>query len=240
MEKSKLGRLDWTSGPHGRKTYVLEMFEVISNSYDRFTARFSFGMDRHWKRVLLSWAKPWSRAADIACGTGDLLVGLAEQNSSKQLIGVDLSTRMASHACRKLPQGGAVLVADMTNLPIRTAAVDLITSGYGFRNVPDLDQAIKEVYRTLSPSGQLLVLDFYRPRNRVWSAFFRKYLSIAGRLVGLIVHSDAATYGYIAESIAHYITAGEFERKVEDAGFACNRRRVFLGGGICLHSFVRN
>ena len=51
----------------------------------------------------------------------------------------------------------------MTSLPFAPAAFDLVTTGYGLRNVPDLTAAIGEIARVLKPGGRLLSLDFNRP-----------------------------------------------------------------------------
>ena len=65
----------------------------------------------------------------------------------------------------------------MTSLPFRSAAFDLVTTGYGLRNVPDLDTAIDEIARVLRPGGRLLSLDFNRPESAVIRAGYLAYLT---------------------------------------------------------------
>ena len=54
------------------------------------------------------------------------------------------------------------LVGDMTKLPVSSATFDLVTTGYGLRNVPDLPAALAEIHRVLKPGGAFTaVVDLY-------------------------------------------------------------------------------
>ena len=73
-----------------------------------------------------------------------------------------LQLRAATHASDHAPP---VVTADMLALPFGDARFTVVTTGYGLRNVPDLDQALREIHRVLAPGGRLLSLDFNRPGN---------------------------------------------------------------------------
>ena len=60
-----------------------------------------------------------------------------------------------------LPSSG-----DMMALPFPDASFDVVTTGYGLRNVPELPAALAEIERVLVPGGVLLSLDFDRPVER--------------------------------------------------------------------------
>lgn len=57
------------------------------------------------------------------------------------------------------------VTGDMLALPFPDGHFTVVTTGYGLRNVPDLDQALGEIRRVLAPGGRLLSLDFNRPGN---------------------------------------------------------------------------
>ena len=84
---------------------------------------------------------------------------------------------------RAKPGAGAVrfLVGDMTSLPLPPASVDVVTTGYGLRNVPDLDRAIAEIARVLRPGGRFLSLDFEKPAHPGWRRAYFAYLTVVGR-----------------------------------------------------------
>ena len=82
----------------------------------------------------------------------------------------------------------------MLALPFPADSFDLVTTGYGLRNVPHLDQAIDEMLRVLKPGGQALSLDFDRPPNGLVRWLYFRYLTIVGGAVGWLLHRDPDTY----------------------------------------------
>lgn len=209
---------------------VRHLFDTIEPSYDRFTRRFSFGMDRRWKREVRRLAArhaPGIRHVDLATGTGDLLFTPAS-------VGIDFSARMLQAARRR----AAVRVAagDLMRLPLADASVDVLTAAYAFRNVEDGARGLAEAHRVLVPGGVLVTLDFYRPARRTWRRLFEGYLAVAGHAAGWLAHRDGRTYGYIARSLAPWVTADEFAAMLAAGGFTALARQDFLGGGVAVHA----
>lgn len=233
--------------PARRQTFVTRMFDIIAPRYDRFTRVFSYAMDARWKQELLSPLADLpagSRIVDLACGTGDLAFAAAEYVRDASVLGVDASSRMidganARKAQRNQQAGVTFTVGDMLDIPASAGAVDAVTAGYGFRNVPDATQAVREVSRVLRPGGLLLTLDFYRPRNAIWRALFLWYLRVAGNLVGWLWHREPVVYGYIASSIDAFMSWQDFSALLEREGFEIVSVRRKLLGGVALHSARR-
>lgn len=226
---------------------VTPMFDVIAPRYDAFTRLFSFGMDAVWKEQLIaavvSRAQHASRALDVACGTGDLGFALAARLPALHVTGVDPSNEMLTLATERARAIGdrrvTFQLGDFSALPADTATVDVLTAGYGYRNVPDLEAAVRESARVIRPGGTLASLDFFLPTNRVWRALFLWYLRAAGNLVGWWWHRTPAIYGYIARSIAAFVTADQFTALLERHGFRVIETRRMLLGGTALHIAVR-
>src|ERR1700738_5000712 len=139
---------------------VRRLFHTIADRYDLITGLLSFGRDRRWKATLVALAdvRPGARALDLATGTGDIAFGLAA--SGARVAALDITHRMLQIASRKRPAGAAVafVTGDMTALPFPRGAFDLVTTGYGIRNVPVIEPAIAEIRRVLRPGGLLLSL----------------------------------------------------------------------------------
>jgi demethylmenaquinone methyltransferase / 2-methoxy-6-polyprenyl-1,4-benzoquinol methylase len=226
---------------------VTPMFDVIAPRYDAFTRLFSFGMDAVWKRELVdavvARSNNASRALDVACGTGDLGFALASQLPALQVTGVDPSSEMlviANDRARTAAEGRVTFhLGDFAALPADAASIDVLTAGYGFRNVPDLDAAVRECARVMRPGGTLGSLDFFLPTNAIWRALFLWYLRMSGNIVGWWWHRTPAIYGYIARSIASFVTADQFTAMLERHGFRVIQTRRMLLGGTALHIAVR-
>ena len=220
------------------------MFDIIAPRYDRFTRVFSFGMDRRWKAELVAWMRTAiaaeSRVLDLACGTGDLAFAAGQRATRGSVVGIDASSRMIDlareRAMREAPfENVQFRVGDMSSLGVDAASVDAITAGYGLRNVPQFELAVREIARVLKPGGVLATLDFYRPESRVWRSLFLTYLKAAGNWVGWLWHHEPVVYGYIAPSIDHFVSWQRFSATLEQHGLHVESVRVKLLGGVALH-----
>jgi demethylmenaquinone methyltransferase/2-methoxy-6-polyprenyl-1,4-benzoquinol methylase len=129
----------------------------------------------------------------------------------------------------------AFVTADMLALPFGDAQFDVVTTGYGLRNVPDLRVALAEVQRVLTPGGRFLSLDFNRPDRPLVRAAYLMYLTVVGSTLGLLLHRDPDTYRYIPESIRLYPGALGVARLMEAAGFTDVRIVPVLGGLMVIH-----
>jgi ubiquinone/menaquinone biosynthesis methyltransferase len=228
--------------PEGKAPYVRRLFSTIANRYDLITVLLSYGQDRRWKRRLAALAGPahGRRVLDLACGTGDIAFLLAGRGAV--VVGLDLTMRMLEIARAKAPRGQmspgriAFLAGDMTALPFSESRFDVVTTGYGLRNVPDLPRAIAEARRVLAPGGVLLSLDFNRPTSRVVRSAYHAYLSVTGGVLGWVLHRDPDTYRYIPESIRQYPGAAAVVSLLRAAGFEDARWEPVLGGLMAIHA----
>lgn len=223
--------------PESKRQHVRTLFATIADRYDLITAVLSYGQDARWKAKLVALAdvRKGERALDLAAGTGDIAFAIAARGA--RTVALDLTHRMLQLAQSKsrlhrgphLRQGFggqadgqapvAFVTGDMTSLPFRSASFDLVTTGYGLRNVPDLNAAIDEIGRVLAPGGRLLSLDFNRPGNAIVRSAYLSYLTIVGATLGWILHRDPDTYRYIPESIRRYPGARGVADRLAARGF---------------------
>ena len=227
------------STPEGKRRYVRSLFATIADRYDFITVALSYGQDRRWKRRVIAMAapRPGSRALDLATGTGDIAFGLARLGA--RVVGLDITQRMIELARDKAaaqPAKVGFLVGDMLALPFPDRSFDIVTTGYGLRNVPDLDTAIREVARVLRPGGRFLSLDFNRPESTVLRVCFLAYLTVVGGLLGWLLHGDPDTYRYIPASIQRYPGGEGVAARLSAHGFTNVRVIPLLFGLMTLHS----
>jgi demethylmenaquinone methyltransferase/2-methoxy-6-polyprenyl-1,4-benzoquinol methylase len=227
--------------PETKAPYVRRLFSTIADRYDFITAFLSYGQDRRWKRRLVDMADVTrgTRVLDLACGTGDITFAL--HGVGAFVIGLDITPRMVELACakrRSTAQPG-FLVGDMMHLPFADASFDVVTTGYGIRNVPVIDAALHEIGRVLRPGGLLLSLDFNRPSARGLRAIYLAYLTVVGSALGLVLHGDPDTYRYIPESIRRYPGADGVCGIARREGFVSCEWVPVLGGLMAIHRAVK-
>jgi demethylmenaquinone methyltransferase/2-methoxy-6-polyprenyl-1,4-benzoquinol methylase len=225
--------------PQSKRQYVRRLFSTIADRYDLITRVLSYGQDARWKARLVRMAEVQAgeRALDLACGTGDIAFAVADRGA--RTTGLDITHRMLQLARRrggKFPAAAVhFLTGDMTSLPFASHSFDLVTTGYGLRNVPDLDAALLEIARVLKPGGRLLSLDFNKPESAIVRGAYLAYLTVIGSTLGWILHRDPDTYRYIPASIRRYPGARGVADKMVASGFTRVRIVPLLFGLMTLH-----
>jgi demethylmenaquinone methyltransferase/2-methoxy-6-polyprenyl-1,4-benzoquinol methylase len=223
--------------PDGKRRYVRALFATIADRYDFITVVLSYGQDRRWKRRLTDLAQPRRdlRVLDLATGTGDIAFSLAARGAA--VVGLDVTPRMIELAQAKNRRRGSVrfVVGDMIALPFPGASFDVVTVGYGLRNVPDLAGGIAEASRVLKAGGRLVSLDFNRPTNSAIRSLYLMYLTVVGGALGWILHRDPDTYRYIPASLRTYPGADGVSRLMAARGFSRVQHEPVLGGLMSIH-----
>jgi demethylmenaquinone methyltransferase/2-methoxy-6-polyprenyl-1,4-benzoquinol methylase len=235
------------TSPEQKRRHVRRLFSTIADRYDLITVVLSWGQDRVWKRRLIreSGVRRGDRVVDLACGTGDI-AGLAAR-AGATVTGLDITLRMIELARGKAVTESAgarspmarFAVADMMSLPLPDASADVVTTGYGLRNVPELGEAIGEIGRVLRPGGRLVSLDFNRPQAAVIRWPYLAYLTVVGSALGWLLHRDPDTYRYIPESLRRYPGAHGVAAMLKEHGFADVRVIPILGGLMTIHVATR-
>jgi len=205
---------------------VRRMFDTIAPRYDRLNRIISFGLDTRWRRRAVAdlGLPTGSRVLDLASGTGDLCIDLAEVGLLP--MSVDLSFGMLA-----ADRSGAPRVqADILRLPAPDASIDGVTCGFALRNLLDLGAFFDELARVVRPGGRVALLDVSTPRNPVmrWGngIYFGKVVPAIGGLL-----SDGAAYRYLPKSVAYLPSSVEMVGRLRRAGFA-DADHVQLSGGL--------
>jgi demethylmenaquinone methyltransferase/2-methoxy-6-polyprenyl-1,4-benzoquinol methylase len=224
-----------------RAAKVQALFGKIAARYDLLNDLQSFGLHRYWKRRVIQLARPlpgqW--ALDVCCGTADLALAMAHRGAN--VVGLDFSAEMLAVALhRKGPQPSALnphrssnlrfLRADAQRLPFRDNSFDVVTVGYGLRNLATWETGLIEMQRVAMPGGRLLVLEFGKPDNLLWRSLYFSYLKVVVPLLGRIFCGDASAYAYILESLKDYPAQRVLAAKMRELGLVETRVLNLLGG----------
>lgn len=210
---------------------VRSMFDRIAPVYDVMNRAMTMGLDRKWRRLTAeSVVRPGDRVLDACCGTGDL--ALADARAGGRVTGVDFSKEMLARAERKAPEFQWVQ-ADAAALPFGDASFEVVTVGFGIRNLADLEAGLAELARVLVPGGRLGCLEITRPRG-VLRPFFRLWFDGLVPAAGRFVRGGAA-YSYLPASVRRFPGPEDLEEAMRRAGFTDVGWRLLGGGIVALH-----
>ena len=226
---------------------VRAVFDSVATRYDLMNDLMSGGAHRLWKQFTLSLTglKVGGRALDVAGGTGDLSVGLAQQVGQSGLVVLtDINAAMLGAGRDRLIDAGLVgnvryAQANAECLPFADGSFDCVTIGFGLRNVTDKARALASMRRVLKVGGQLLVLEFSKPVNATLASLYDSYSFRLLPLLGRAVAGDADSYRYLAESIRRHPDQETLLQMLRDAGLQECRYHNLFGGIVAVHRGYR-
>jgi demethylmenaquinone methyltransferase/2-methoxy-6-polyprenyl-1,4-benzoquinol methylase len=226
---------------------VRAVFDSVASRYDLMNDLMSGGAHRLWKKFALSLTglKVGDRVLDVAGGTGDLAVGLAQQVGRSGLVVLtDINAAMLNAGRDRLVDAGLVgnvlyAQADAERLPFPDESFDCVTIGFGLRNATDKARALAAMRRVLKVGGQLLVLEFSKPVNPTLASLYDGYSFRLLPLLGRAVAGDADSYRYLAESIRRHPDQETLLAMLRAAGLEQCRYHNLLGGIVAVHRGYR-
>lgn len=213
------------------------MFDAIAFRYDQLNHLLSLGIDRSWRRKVVRQVKASGavRMLDVATGTGDLALMIARACPQTTLEGVDLSEQMLAIAQQKVELAGLqkrifLSQGDAEALPMRDHSYDGVTVAFGVRNFEDIEQGMAEIFRVLRPGGQVWVLEFGLPKNKLLGGFYRLYFHHILPGIGRMVSRDSQAYTYLPRSVDHFPYGERFMVLMGRAGFVSVGCQDLFGG----------
>ncbi len=230
--------------PDGDKVRMVgEVFRSVASKYDLMNDLMSLGVHRLWKRFALqvSDVRRGERVLDVAAGSGDLAALLAERvGPAGQVVVSDINPAMLEVGRGRLMDRGITgnvefVLANAEDLPFPDHHFDLVTIGFGLRNVTHIDRALASMARVLKPGGRLLVLEFSKPVLPVLDRVYDTYSFSVLPWLGRVVARDEASYRYLAESIRRFPDQETLKGMMEQVGLGRVHYHNLSGGIVALH-----
>jgi demethylmenaquinone methyltransferase/2-methoxy-6-polyprenyl-1,4-benzoquinol methylase len=233
---------------------VRDMFSRIAPRYDFLNHLLSFSLDRLWrrrtaKRFANILQHPEARVLDVCCGTGDLAFALERVRSRvlgpgrrEPIVGSDFVEAMLVRACEKArhANSSAIFAAgDALRLPFQDASFDLVTTAFGFRNLANYEDGLREFARVLKPRGELGILEFTEPGPGPLAGIFRFYFRYVLPRIGAAISGNSEAYAYLPNSVKKFPSPMELASLMERSGFSDNRITSWNFGSVILHSARR-
>ena len=214
------------------KQHIGQLFDRIASSYDRLNHLLSLSIDRRWRRKAVCMLagqpagseKDGVQVLDVAIGTADLTLELLRQHKAAHVTGLDLSREMMRigeqkvakkglEGCVTFEQGSAL------EMPYADASFDAVTCAYGVRNFSDMDKGLSEMWRVLRSGGELMILEFSYPDNRLVRWAYDLYFTHILPHVGNMLSRDKGAYTYLNRSVRSFPYGEAFAEHLRQACF---------------------
>lgn len=192
-----------------------QFFNKIAGQWDRLKSEILGNFDLN--KAIADISPECEKAADLGCGTGDLLSAL--RFKAQKVIGVDSSSEMLKEARARAgtAENGRIdlRLGELGHLPLSDREVSLAVSSMALHHIQNPGQAIKEAGRILEKDGTFIIAEYGK-------------------------HSDESMrqkYGDLWLGFHSY----EIKKWLEDAGFGLSSTETFeLKNSIKLHIYKAN
>ena len=219
-----------------KKEQVAQMFNSISGKYDFLNHFLSLGIDIRWRKKAVKYLKQSSPKIilDVATGTGDFALETLKLNPDK-VIGIDISDGMLEVGRKKIAKRGLsdkieLLNGDSENIPFDDNTFDAVIVAFGVRNFENLEKGLSEILRVLNEDGQLVVLEFSKPRMFPFKQLYNFYFKAILPKIGKRISKDTAAYTYLPESVRAFPDGERFTNILENVGFKNTKCKTLTFG----------
>ncbi|MDX1271020.1 MAG: bifunctional demethylmenaquinone methyltransferase/2-methoxy-6-polyprenyl-1,4-benzoquinol methylase UbiE [Bizionia paragorgiae] len=208
-----------------KKEQVTKMFDTISGDYDGLNRVISFGIDIKWRKKVVQIVKDSKPKTilDIATGTGDLAINLAETDAEK-IVGLDISRGMLDVGVEKIKKKNLdskieMVLGDSEHLPFSDSSFDAITVAFGVRNFENLESGLKEILRVLKPGGTFVILETSMPTKTPYKQGYNFYSKNILPFIGKTFSKDKSAYKYLSDSASQFPFGEVLNNILRNIGF---------------------
>ncbi len=231
--------------------FVRSLFDRIAPVYDPMNLLISFGLNWPWKRAtvrLAGTATPGAKVLDLCCGSGDLaLISARLVGPSGKVVGLDFSPRMLEIFRRRLArlssEGRAgelspveLVMGDATDLSaFPEDSFDLVTIGFGLRNLADPEACLRESLRVLRPGGAMSILDLSKPVHPLIYPGYLIHMWVVLPILSTLTTGSPRNYLWLVRSLSRFPDRRGLKRMMEAVGFVKVSVYPLAGGVAAIH-----
>lgn len=230
-----------------KASFVHTVFQNIADKYDRMNNVISFGSHVAWRKYTMKkmQVKPGQAAIDVACGTCDWTMSLAEAvGPNGRVVGLDFSQNMLDVGAYKVAKSNVADVVELVNgdamkLPYEDNTFDHATIGFALRNVPDIQTVLNEMTRVVKPGGKVVSLEVSKPPFLLYRQLFYIYFYKILPLIAKLFVNKYEEYAWLPQSLTNFPDSKKLARMFADAGLDPVEVKLFMGGVAAMHIGVK-
>ncbi len=222
-----------------KKEQVAEMFNDLAGRYDLMNRMLSAGIDVNWRKKAIQQLKKDKpkQILDVATGTADMAIIAYRLLKPEKIIAVDISENMLEIGRKKVEKEGLIpfiqlQTGDSEAISFTDNSFDAVMVAFGVRNFENLEKGLKEMLRVLKPGGKLVVLEFSRPRIKIFRSLYNLYMSIVAPQVARWFSQNKKAYQYLNQSAKLFPERQAFIEILNNTGYS-NTSFKPLSAGIC-------
>ena len=228
-----------------KSTYINQMFSSIAKKYDLLNNLMTCGLHKRWKtkaiKLALKENNTPSSALDLCCGTGDLAIILHKECPNIKIECVDNCSEMLEIAKERTKNLKTISISlsDSENLTYKPSSFDLITIGFGLRNLVNKEKCIEDIYQLLTNNGVFMCIDLGHSSNYFWKKIFNGYFFNVIPKLGGIFAGNIEAYSYLPTSLTSWYKQEELKDLILKTGFKKCCFKNIMGGIVAIHIAVK-
>ena len=225
-----------------KKEQVAEMFDGLAYRYDVINRMLSCGIDVTWRKKAIDQLKNDHprQILDVATGTGDMAIMAYHQLRPEKIVGIDISRQMLEIGVKKVEKERLTKFiqlqsGDSETINFADNSFDAVMVAFGVRNFENLEIGLREMLRVLRPGGKLIILEFSRPRMRIFRSLYNLYMTIAASEVARWFSQNKKAYQYLNQSAKLFPDRHDFIEIIDRTGYSDNSFKSLSAGICCIY-----
>jgi demethylmenaquinone methyltransferase/2-methoxy-6-polyprenyl-1,4-benzoquinol methylase len=226
-----------------KKEQVAEMFDSIAGKYDFMNRFLSAGTDIGWRKKAIRLFKKDNPKVilDVATGTADMAIMTCKLLNPDKVIGIDISQQMLEIGVKKIEKEGFVdkiqlQQGDSETIKFAENTFDGVMAAFGVRNFENLENGLAEMLRVLKPGGQLVILEFSKPRRKAVRSLYNLYMGIVAPQVARWFRQNKDAYNYLSESSNAFPDRQDLVDILNKIGYSDTRFKSLSLGICCIYT----
>ena len=132
-----------------------------------------------------------------------------------------------------------VFEADALRMPFADGSFDLVTTAFGFRNLANYEDGLREIFRVLRPGGTVAILEFTEPPPGLMGDLYRWYFRNVLPRIGAFLSGDGKAYSYLPASVSRFFRPAELASLMAKVGYQSAEYEVWTFGTVALHVGIK-